>query len=231
MKSASGPSEFQSPELPRRLAASYAGSENTTAEGDSPTTATQANADGLQAALGSSLEGSNKCYNFYSDLKVNPLQAYPSNPDSGAFGFATCKMCTNGTMFCRALLHSGKTELIAAHVHLATGAGTTDGSTGEGPPVINFCGKNAKGFILDGIDYPRECKSWDQRGVAFNPGMPGILIPNFNRGMTVAQRVEDMARRPGMYYFNFHSLASWAHWYPTPHGISRGQLVLVGVDA
>jgi len=233
MKFASGLAVIQSPAMPRGLASSELGGVNATSEGDSSKVMVQANVAGVQATLGSSLglEGSNKCYNLYSQLKVNPLQAYPSNPDSSAFGFATCKLCTNGTMSCTSLLYGGKTELIAAHIHLAMGTGSADGSTGEGPPVINFCGKSAKGLISDGIEYPQECKSWDQHGAAHNPGMPGVLIPNFNRGMTVAQRVQDVARRPGMYYFNYHSLASWAHWYPTPHGVSRGQLVLVGVDA
>jgi len=178
-------------------------------------------------AGGSSLRGSVKCYNFYSQLNTNPLQKYTNNPDSEAFGFATCKLCTNGTMYCTSLLHGGRSDLIASHIHLAEGP-NADGTKSEGPPVINFCGSNSQGLILDGIDYTGPCEQW-KNGAAHNRDMAGVLVPNFNRGMTAAQRVEDIVKRPNMYYFNFHSLASWNHWYPTPHGMARGVLVSQGL--
>lgn len=168
-----------------------------------------------------------KCYNFYSRLNTNPLQKYANNPDSEAFGFATCKLCTNGTMHCTSLLHGGRSDLIASHIHLAEGP-DADGTKSEGPPVINFCGSNSQGLILDGIDYTGPCEQWTN-GAAHNRDVAGVLVPNFNRGITAAQRVEDIVKRPNMYYFNFHSLASWNHWYPTPHGMARGVLVSQGL--
>merc|ERR1719210_2229543 len=178
----------------------------------------------------SSLRGSKRCYNFFSQLNVNPLQVYHGNPDSQIFGFATCKLCTDGAMHCTSLTHSGKSELIAAHIHMVPAEEGEDGATGEGPPVVNFCGKNGVGLIQDGTPYTQPCSQWDQNGAAHNSNMPGTLVPNFNRGMTAAERVEDIAKRPHAYYFNFHSMASWAHWYPVPHGICRGQLELQGVE-
>merc|ERR1711972_924762 len=74
------------------------------------------------------------------------------------------------------------------------------------------------------------CSQWDAHGAAHNRNMPGALVKNFNRDMSAAERVEDIAKRPHMYYFNFHSLASWTRWYPTPHGICRGKLELQGVQ-
>jgi len=229
MQSASAFANGVSQEQSRRLASNDSEIASAAVEfANSSQMDTQAGAIDLHAAERSSLEGPNMCYDFYSRLSVNPLQAYSSNPDSKASGFATCKMCTNGTMRCSTLLFGGSTQLIAAHIHLAMGAETADASKAEGPPVINLCGTNTQGLILDGIDYPQKCQSWDQRGASHNADMPGVLIPGFNRGTTVAQRVKDMARRPERYYFNFHSMASWTHFYPTPHGMSRGQLQLHG---
>lgn len=167
---------------------------------------------------------SNKCYNVYSRMDVNSLQVYKENPDADAYGFATCRLCTNSSLSCTSLMHSGTTQLIAAHIHLASEGEGKDGSNTEGPPVINFCGSEAAGLIRDGTNYTQPCQQWDENGAAHDSHMPGVLVTNFNRGMTVADRVEDIAKRPHMYYFNFHSLASWNHWYPDPHGMCRGIL-------
>ena len=163
-------------------------------------------------------EEEHRCYDLYSQMSVNTLhQHYPDNPDSNAYGFTECKLCTNASMHCTSLLHSGKSELIASHIHLAS---DENGTEGEGPPVINFCGKDTSGLIQDGVTYPQPCQPWDSNDVSHNVNVPGVLVPN--NGMTAEERVEDIARRPEKYYFNFHSLASWNHWYPQPHGICRG---------
>eukprot|EP00443_Scrippsiella_acuminata_P119791 CAMPEP_0115657170 /NCGR_PEP_ID=MMETSP0272-20121206/44544_1 /TAXON_ID=71861 /ORGANISM="Scrippsiella trochoidea, Strain CCMP3099" /LENGTH=376 /DNA_ID=CAMNT_0003095193 /DNA_START=61 /DNA_END=1187 /DNA_ORIENTATION=- len=198
------------------------------------TTTTMATAAAASTSSGStsagasstSLRGAVKCYNFYSQMNTNPLQKYPSNPDSEAFGFTTCMLCTDGASRCTSLLHGGRSDLIASHIHLAEGP-DADGTRSEGPPVINFCGSNAQGLIQDGMDYSAPCVQWTD-GAAHNKDMEGVLVPNFNRGLTAAQRVEDIVKRPHMYYFNFHTLASWNHWYPKPHGMSRGVLVFQG---
>jgi hypothetical protein len=165
---------------------------------------------------------STRCYDLYSQMDVNEMhQSYPDNPDSNAYGFTTCQFCTNGTMHCTSLVHAGRSKLIASHIHLAS---DEDGSTGEGPPVINFCGKDAAGLIQDHTAYSQECEHWDSHDVSHNVNVPGVLIPN--TGMTAAERVEDIVGQPEKYYFNFHSLASWSHWSPHPHGICRGVLRL-----
>merc|ERR1719401_2860663 len=167
----------------------------------------------------------NRCYAFYSQMDVNPLQKYPDNPDSSAFGFATCNLCTGGALACTSLLHNGKTRIIAAHIHHG-GDGADGGETPEGHPVINFCGDNKRGELGDGTPYQHECAQWDSNGASHNVDMEGVLVAKTNVGTTVAQRVEDIAAHPHRYYFNFHTTASWNYWYPTPHGISRGPLVL-----
>jgi hypothetical protein len=190
--------------------------------GDSKSSTTIATSTTPGASTSTSSSGQPECYDLYSEMNVNPLhQRYPDNPDSNAYGFTTCKLCTNGTMHCTSLLHSGKSELVASHIHLAS---DEHGSTGEGPPVINFCGKDTAGLIRDGTAYTQECEPWDSSDVSHNVNVPGVVVPN--SGMTAAERVEDIARQPNKYYFNFHSLASWSHWYPQPHGICRGVLRL-----
>jgi len=183
---------------------------------------------GVAVAVASAVDDGMTCYSVYSQLNVNPLQAYPGNPDSKAFGFATCTLCTDGAMHCTSLTHSGKSEIIAAHIHHVSEEDGKDGATGEGPPVVNFCGKNGAGLIQDGVDYTRPCAQWDKNGVAHDDGMTGTLVPGFNRGISAAERVADIVKRPQDYYFNFHTMASWTRWYPTPHGICRGQLQLKG---
>jgi len=180
------------------------------------------------AANASDSQEQNTCYNLYSSMTVNPLQLYKDSPDSAVFGFGNCKLCTNGTMHCTTLLHSGKSELIASHIHVANNG--KDGNSGEGPPVINFCGNDGTGFIRDGTPYTQTCAVWDGNGAAVNRNVPGALVANFNKGMTLAERVRDIGKRPHMYYLNYHSLASWTRWYPTPTGIARGRLELQGID-
>jgi len=179
-------------------------------------------------AVGSAGGDDVTCFSVYSQLNVNPLQAYPGNADSKAFGFATCKLCTDGAMQCTSLTHAGKSEIIAAHIHFVGDGEGKDGATGEGPPVINFCGKNGAGLVQDGVDYTRPCAQWDNNGVAHNEDMIGALVPGFNRGISAAERVADIVKHPHMYYLNFHTLASWTRWHPTPHGICRGKLELQG---
>ena len=46
-------------------------------------------------------------------------------------------------------------------------------------------------LTLDGTDYTAPCEQWEN-GAAHNKDMAGVLVPNFNRGITAAQRVEDI---------------------------------------
>jgi len=160
-------------------------------------------AEATTSSSSSNLRGSTKCYNLFSQLSENPLQKYPNNPESQALGFVTCKLCTSGNMTCTSLLHSGKSELIASHIHLANKGG--DGSTGDGPPVINFCGSQKTGLILDGTDYSAPCSQWNANGALHDADMQGALVSSFNQGISAKERVEDIVKRPDMYYFNFHS--------------------------
>lgn len=52
---------------------------------------------------------------------------------------------------------------------------------------------------------------WSENRVKMD-NMDGVLVTTFNRGVSVAQRVEDIAAQPEMYYFNVHTLASWKEW-------------------
>lgn len=169
-----------------------------------------------------------KCYALYSQMSFNNLvQEFPDNPDSQAHGFATCKLCTSGTMTCTANVYGGQTELIASHIHLAKDG---NGSSGSGPPVINFCGNNGKGMINDGTDYKEECMQYDGDS-ALNNAMEGALVASTTDGQTVADLVNDIGTDPSKYYMNFHSIASWSHWQQRanggePAGMCRGVMAL-----
>lgn len=200
-----------------------------TTEEAAPTTA--APMEGTTASATAAKPSS--CYDLYSKMTVNALQSYPENPDSRAYAFATCALCTAGNMTCTATVYGGKSQIIAAHIHLATSddeGKEADGTSMEGPPVINFCGKNTPGLILDGTPYQQECPAWDANGAAHMADMLGSLVMATNKGFTQESRVADIVQYPHRYYFNFHTLASWTHWSQTgaPHGICRGQLELVG---
>merc|ERR1719323_1758252 len=125
-------------------------------------------------------------------------------------------------MTCNANVYGGKTMLIASHIHVATNG---DGDTGSGPPVINFCGSNEMGMILDGTKYPEDCMP-NKAGDSLNANMKGAFLEGAsNAGFTLAQRVQDIGENPGKYYFNFHSIASWTHWQienKGPVGMCRG---------
>merc|ERR1712061_326324 len=96
------------------------------------------------------------CFNLFSSMAFNSLlQSFPNNPDSHAQGFATFKLCTNGTLVAdTALVYGGQTPLIASHIHYATNG---NGESGSGPPVISFCGSNTPGLINAAGPYPELC--------------------------------------------------------------------------
>merc|ERR1711879_273666 len=82
------------------------------------------------------------------------------------------------------------------------------GENGSGPPVISFCGSNTPGLINAAGPYPEPCAPY-MGGSSNNAHMMGYLIPGENEGTSLSERVRDIASNPGMYYFNFHSIASW----------------------
>merc|ERR1719439_387000 len=63
-----------------------------------------------------SLRGASQdtCFHLDSVLSFNNLlQSFPNNPDSHAQGFATFKLCTNGTLIAdTALVYGGQTPLL-----------------------------------------------------------------------------------------------------------------------
>jgi len=173
-----------------------------------------------------------KCFSMYSQLAMNELQIYAGNPDSTASGYASFTLCTNGTLSGTALIFGGVSEIIATHIHHCEGGNTPQTRTGElceGPPVINFCGNNAAGLIADGVDYPEDCAPYGTTGASRTSGMRGVLILGENKGMTVADRVMDIAANPNSYFFNVHTMASWNQWYPDPKGACRGPMQLWAV--
>jgi len=174
-------------------------------------------------------EGSDdSCFTLFSSMAFNNLmQSFPNNPDSHAEGFATFKLCTNGSLVAdTALVYGGQTPLIASHIHYATNG---DGENGSGPPVISFCGSNTPGLINAAGPYPEPCAPY-MMGSSNNAGMMGYLIPGENQGTSLSERVRDIAANPGKYYFNFHSVASWAYWSAvdasSPVGMCRGVMKL-----
>merc|ERR1712187_850823 len=90
------------------------------------------------------------CFYLNSNMAFNNLvQSFPNNPDSHAQGYATFKLCTNGTLIAdTALVYGGQSPLIASHIHRAQNG---DGENGSGPPVISFCGN-----VL--LQFPFDCK-------------------------------------------------------------------------
>lgn len=179
----------------------------------------------MTTTLGTTTTVENHCYTFVANMRENPLQEYPENPDSATLGLATILLCTNGTMNATAMLHNGKSMIIATHIHVSNGGGGTNGANGEGPPVINFCGSNRPGMVDDNTPYPQECDAWDRTDAVKMTDMPGVLVSMFNRGRTVADRVLAIAAKPEMYFFNVHTFASWKKWRPNPKGICRGMLM------
>jgi nicotinamidase-related amidase len=167
------------------------------------------------------------CYDLYSSMQYNNLvQYFQGNPDSEAKGFTTCSLCTNGTFSCSALVYGGKTPLIASHIHLASDG---DGVNGNGDPVLSFCGDNTPGLIHLDTAYPEMCAPYSKYN-SNNPNMKGVFLATPpNSGMSVKERVRDIAEYPGKYYFNFHSLASWQYWLSQnegPRGMCRGVMEL-----
>jgi len=149
------------------------------------------------------------------------MQAFVNNPDDKAQGFATCELCTNGTINCDANVYGGETPLIASHFHRAS---DDDGMNGNGPPVINFCGSNKKGMINDGTPYEEECMPY----MSVNTNMTGKQVIGTTNGESIYDLVTDIGTYPEKFYLNFHSLASWSHWLGhggDPMGMCRGVLV------
>merc|ERR1719277_1867861 len=149
----------------------------------------------------------NKCYSMFSQMSMNELQRYPSNPDSAATGYVDVKLCTNGTLQATALMFGGVSRLIAMHIHKCEGGATPQTNSAElchGPPVVNFCGDNSAGMIADGAKYTVPCAPW-AHGASRAADMPGVVISEISEGASaagVAAQVEDIARNPQLYYFN-----------------------------
>eukprot|EP00438_Fugacium_kawagutii_P002395 Skav210780 [mRNA] locus=scaffold275:34365:35153:+ [translate_table: standard] len=167
------------------------------------------------------------CYHMFSELSFNSLvQSFPNNPDSQATAYVDCKLCSQSGMNCVGNVHGGRTQLIASHIHLASDG---DGENGSRPPVINFCGSNDRGMILDGSPYKTPCAHY-KNGEALMNDMQGDFIQGEqNAGFTLGSRLKDIASNPSKYYFNFHSIASWTHWQiegKGPVGMCRGIMQL-----
>ena len=172
------------------------------------------------------MEG-DECYHLFSELSFNSLvQSFPSNPDSQATAYVDCKLCSRSGMRCVGNVHGGRTQLVASHIHLASDG---DGANGSGPPVLNFCGSNDRGMILDGSPYKTPCAHY-KNGEALMSDMEGDFIHGKqNAGFTLGSRLRDIASNPSKYYFNFHSIASWTHWQlegKGPVGMCRGVMQL-----
>lgn len=126
-----------------------------------------------------------------------------------------------------ALLHDGRSQLIASHIRIANGTGNTDGGNGIGPAVMACCGSNSAPNIDVGTAYPDQCAGW-ARGEAKQIDMQGVLV---DETLSVTERIEDIRERTGMYYMSFHSEASWKHWQLTEadRGVVRGMLDFRGM--
>jgi hypothetical protein len=168
-----------------------------------------------------------QCYALYSEMNFNNLiQDFPNNPDADAKGFATCNLCTNGTMTCNANVYGGKTELVASHIHLASNG---NGTSGSGDPVINFCGSNSVGMINDGTNYIEECAAYSPSANALMTAMGGAQVVGTTNGEAVADLVRAIGTNPDQYYLNFHSISSWSYWQMhggKPVGMCRGVMQL-----
>lgn len=171
----------------------------------------------------------NRCYSLFSQMSMNELQKYPSNPDSGASGYVDLVLCTNGTLKATALMFGGVSEVVAMHIHRCEGGTTPQTRMADlctGPPVVNFCGDNSVGLIADGAKYPEPCAPWSHAGSARTVDTSGTEVPSASSGSAVAQLVQDMASHPQLFYFNVHTLASYTNWYPHHNGMCRGPLQL-----
>ena len=168
-----------------------------------------------------------ECYHVFSELSFNTLvQSFPNNPDSKATAYVDCQLCSHSGMHCAANVLGGRTQLVASHIHVASDG---DGVNGAGPPVINFCGDNGPGMILDGSPYKTPCAHY-AKGAALMASMQGNFVEGEqNAGFTLGSRLKHIASNPSKYYFNFHSIASWTHWQlegKGPVGMCRGVMQL-----
>jgi len=171
----------------------------------------------------------NRCYSLFSQVSLNELQKYPSNPDSAASGYADFMMCTNGTLKATAFMFGGVSDIIAMHIHRCEGGTTPQTKTADlctGPPVVNFCGDNAAGLIADGAKYPEGCAPWGRSGSSRTADMSGVMVSGDGSSSSVAQLVQDIVDNPKLYYFNVHTEASYMHWYPHHNGMCRGPMQL-----
>lgn len=169
------------------------------------------------------------CQSFAAKLALSPLQEHVGNPEADVRGTVNVFMCTNGTMLASLVLKDGLSDIIATHLYHCQGGLTPQKRTGalcSGTPVVNFCGSNGAGLIDDGAPYPQVCAGYDvATGISRNMAMPGRLVPAL--GLTVKELVLDMIKKPEMYYFNAHSLASYNYWHPDALGIARGVMEMI----
>eukprot|EP00122_Pirum_gemmata_P021233 Pgem_evm1s19794 len=162
-----------------------------------------------------------KCYKFTSDMMNNLKPMHPNSPDAMAMGKAQMTLCTDGYMYADTEAKNGKTELIAMHIHLASNG---NGKTGSGEPVINFCGTNEDGLIMDGTDYLDLCMPWDKNQQSNTMHAQGKAVHKviMKMGMTTEELVNDIYNNTGKYYLNMHSIGSWMEWNKQPKGVARG---------
>ena len=196
--------------------------------------------EGVSPVSGSSDEEPNwpKCYDFSVNMKFNSLlQDYivdgTHSPDENAHGTATLTLCTDGKKLTSTamVMEMGVTStLIASHLHKCPYPDRKVGiGCGNGPPVINFCGKNGDGMINEPGMYPEECMPYNKlKGMSVNKNMTGVMSDGVD--MSIEKLVNDIGENPDHYYMNFHLDQSWLYWNAygdgSPVGMCRGPLSL-----
>lgn len=184
-------------------------------------------AQGTQGAKGSGSAldipggAADKCSFVYSELEADSALQWNGNPDADMGGFVTCELCTGGKMHCTLLNFAGSSQIQAAVIHAADASNEA---------LINFCGVSGEGAYKDG-KFKSECNQWTDAGAAHGKDMEGVLVePASGSALTVAQRVQDIAKRPSEYYFTVHTQASVGHWPQKQLGAVRGKLSLQAVQ-
>lgn len=159
---------------------------------------------------------------MFSQVAATPGQAYSDNPDASAEGYFDLLLCPNGTMQGTLMVFGSSSPIISTQIQRCQG-GSSNNEVCQGTALVNFCGSNSDGLIADGSSYPTTCEASNRMGASRTAHMPGVLVPNGNT-VTAADAVNRLQNEPDQFFFIVHTMASWAHWYPSARGACRGPL-------
>jgi len=121
-------------------------------------------------------------------------------------------------------MFSTGSPIIAMQIHRCRGGETPQTRTAQlcsGDAAVVFCGDNSPGLIYNAVPFPQTCQAGKE-----GPEMFGALVSKAKLHEHIEEEVSHIGEHPELYYFNVHSLSSYAQWYPHSRGMVRGPLQL-----